>query len=476
MKQIKIALFALLVISASACKKHSTDNVVISVPQIQVGKPIAAGDLPAGTYKGTMLGNQTFNVNGDITINAGDTLLIQKGVKVNMAKGTNFIVNGTLISLGTSDAPVNITYKSAVKTTGASFSSADSAYRGGWGGIYCSQTAKLLVIKWTHLDFGGAALQSIPFTAGPKVGDKYIIYYGAPDGMFILEDSWIYGSPDDAIRFYGGHINMMRNTCEKMGATGGDGFNSKSGTQGNMAYNMFIGYATNATKTSNDGGVSPQNQVAMYNNTYVNGGWRSSSALGLKSGSIEIENASRGLAYNNLIVNCRYGVRVAGGVSTGKVYLADTAAHPGDGVISKTAYGYNFYYGDSISVVNQFVPTNITQAVVTTPQATDIPNMKAFLPANYTFGMIYDGSSLIGQNNPMFVNYPLPNTNFRTQASIDGFDFHLKPGSPAINKGYTGFSPVTLGIKVDPNFGSSEITLPGKDIGCYQTNGTGNHH
>jgi hypothetical protein len=101
--------------------------------------------------------------------------------------------------------------------------------------------------------------------------------------------------------------------------------------------------------------------------------------------------------------------------------------------------------------------------------------MAAFLGASYTFGMQYDGSSLVGKNNPQFKNYPLPNYNFQTQASVDGYDFHLLSSSPAIGKGYTSFSAIA-NVPVDPNFGSSGITAPGKDIGCYQSDGTGNQH
>jgi len=103
--------------------------------------------------------------------------------------------------------------------------------------------------------------------------------------------------------------------------------------------------------------------------------------------------------------------------------------------------------------------------------------MKALLGATYTFGFQYDGTSLVGKNNPMFVNYPLPNLNFANQASVDGFDFHLQAGSPAVGKGTTtAFSAITAGIPVDANFGSSVITPPGKDIGCYQQDGSGNQH
>jgi hypothetical protein len=184
------------------------------------------------------------------------------------------------------------------------------------------------------------------------------------------------------------------------------------------------------------------------------------------------------LVYNNLIVDCNFGVRIAGGPGGAKVYLADTTSNPSS-VIPKTAYGYNFYYADNAAMAGQFVPTSVAQPVVTHPQATDIPNMAAFLGASYTFGFVYNGSSLVGKNNPMFVNYPLPAANnfWITQASVDNYNFHLQGGSPAIGKGTTtAFVPITASIPVDPTFGSSGITLPGKDMGCYQVDGTGNHH
>jgi len=480
MKKLQIISLCLSLFALASCSKK-TDSVVVSVPQIQVGKPISnASALPAGTYKGTMLANQTYTVTGDITINAGDTLLIQKGVKINMTNGANFIVNGDLISLGTSDAPVTITDPRRTKITGPSTAAADSAYKGGWGGIYCSNSAKLVVIKWTHLDFGGAALKALPFpaTAGLAAGNQYIIYFENPTGVFILEDSWLYGSPDDATRFYGGYINIMRNTMEKCGGTGGDGFNAKGSSVGNMAYNLIIGGATNGTKTASDGTTAGECQFAHYNNTYVNDGFRNTGVYGARSGSVEIENNSRALVYNNLIVDCNFGVRIAGGPGGAKVYLADTTSSSTQ-LFNKTAYGYNFYYVDNVAMANQIVPTSIAQPVVTHPQATDIPNMATLLGSSYTFGATYDGTSLVGKNNPMFVNYPLPAAaNFWvTQASVDNYNFHLQSGSPAVGKGTTtAFKPITTGIPVDPNFGSSEITLPGADMGCYQLNGTGNKH
>jgi hypothetical protein len=480
MKKLKLISLGLSLFALAACSKKG-DKAVISIPLVQIGKPIPnTGTLPAGTYKGTMLTNQTYTIGGDITINAGDTLLIQKGVKLNMTNGANIINNGTFISLGTSDAPITITDPRRSKLTGASTVATDSAYVGGWGGIYSSSTAKLVVLKWTHLDFGGAALKALPFPNGNslKAGAQYILYFQNPTGVFIMEDSWMYGSPDDATRFYGGYYNIMRNTMEKCGSTGGDGFNAKGSSMGNMAYNLIIGGATNGTKTASDGTTAGECQFTMYNNTYVNDGFRNSGVYGARSGSVEIENNSRALVYNNLIVDCNFGVRIAGGPGGAKVYLADTTSNPSS-VIPKTAYGYNFYYADNAAMAGQIVPTSVAQPVVTHPQATDIPNMAAFLGASYTFGFVYNGSSLVGKNNPMFVNYPLPAANnfWITQASVDSYNFHLQGGSPAIGKGTTtAFVPITAGIPIDPTFGSSGITLPGKDMGCYQVDGTGNHH
>jgi hypothetical protein len=482
MKKVKIVSLCMSLLALAACSKKN-DNVVVSTPLVQIGKSIPnTGVLPAGTYKGTFLTGQTYTIGGDITINAGDTLLIQKGVTLNMTNGANFIVNGDLISLGTKDAPITITDPTKTKTTGVSNVGTDAAYVGGWGGIYCSNTSNLVVIKWTHLDFGGAALKALPFpaTAGLAAGNQYILYFENPKGVFILEDSWLYGSPDDATRFYGGYYNIMRNTMEKCGSTGGDGFNAKGSSVGNMAYNLIIGGATNGTKTASDGTTAGECQFTMYNNTYVNDGFRNTGVFGARSGSVEIENNSRALVYNNLIVDCNFGVRIAGGPAGAKVYLADTTLDATK-TIAKTANGYNFFYGDNDAIVDQFVPTNVAQAVVTHPQANGVPNMASLLGPTYTFGFVYDLPSLVGQNNPMFMNYPLPAASgfWITQCSVDSYNFHLQAGSPAIGKGTTDatkIAAITANIPVDPTFGSSGITAPGADMGCYQSNGNGNQH
>lgn len=469
-KLLLLAVLPAMIFAGTSCKKSKSS---VSAAQIQIGQAISTGTPLCGAVKGTMKADSTYYVSCDITVNAGDTLLIQKGVTVRMLNHPGVIVNGTFITLGTKDAPITITDTSRHKTTGTSTFGTDSAYAGGWTGIYCSPSCSLIVLKWTHLDFGGAKTATSPFS-GVAAGAKYVIYFGNTSGNFIMEDSWLYGATDDAVRFYGGHVNIMRNTLEKFGNNGGDGFNAKGGTVGNMAYNMFIGGATNGTKSANDGGINPEAEITMFNNTYVNCGFRNNGVFGARAGCAEVENQSKALVYNNIIVNCLTGYRIAGGNDvTAKVYHADTTYAASD-PIPQTAYGYNLMYGDD-SLPNQFVPTSVAQPVITRPQSTDIPDMKTFLGTSYVYGTSYNGASLAGKNDPKFVNYPLPNHNYTTQASIDGYDFHLATGSPAIGKGFSGFSPIN-NVPVDPNFGSSGITAPGKDLGCYQTDGSGNQH
>jgi hypothetical protein len=58
---------------------------------------------------------------------------------------------------------------------------------------------------------------------------------------------------------------------------------------------------------------------------------------------------------------------------------------------------------------------------------------------------------------------------------VGNFNFALKPTSPCINAGFTGFAP-RADVILNARYGASEITPPGKDIGCYQSNGRGNQH
>ena len=465
------SLVAVLLGGLSGCTK--SDDVVLSAPLFKVGAAISTKTPLSGTIKGTLLSDSTYTVNGDVFINETDTLLIQPGAKVLFnGKGTwNFVVKGTLLSLGTQAKPVYFTVPASVATKtdvlGAD-PTADPAYQGKWGGIAGETTFKLIVIKWTHLEFGGGLLGTSPISYLANGKNAYTITTKNSDGILVLEDSWIYGAVDDPIRPFGAKVNMMRNTFEKCGFTGGEAFNIKGGTVGNFAYNVVIGSATNGPKASNNGQSStqPQTNIVMYNNTIIHSGYRRS-ADG-RGGSLNFEEGARGAFYNNLMVNCKYGPRIVGATQSyagNALVVADTA---------NIKYGYNYNYVDSLKFANQIYPVLFT----TKPQTTDIPAPSTFLPAGYKLGQAYDGSAVVGKNNPLFVNFPLPYTASKKVADVSfqgTWNFRLQSTSPAIGKGTTSFTPLAV-VPVSANFGSTEITLPSADMGAYPSNGKGNLH
>jgi hypothetical protein len=420
----------------------------------------------SGSIKGTMLAGKTYTLGGDINIPVGDTLFIQAGVTVYSTNSAGIVVHGVLVSMGTQTQPNTFTVRGASKnnTPGLPLDQ-DSAHIGLWRGIMCDTSCTLLVLKWTHLDFAGAAYGNVD---GPSVeesaGTSFNILFQNPRGNFILEDSWLYGGTDDCIRISNGKIHVFRNTFEKCGGAGGDCVNSKGGTVGTVAYNFFIGTAYNGQKASNKGqGIgAPQTNIVMYNSTFVNGGVQI--VAGARAGGIDYEQGAKGAFFNNAFINCRVGYRVVNNP------VADTA---------NLSYGNNYQWADSLVIANQFFTFG---GVCTKPMPTDLPNPSTYLPADFFYpnppANSYDGTSVVQVLNPLFVNYPLPvpgGLPLFSITSVGSHNFRLQPGSPLVGKGNTSISPLVV-VPLDPVYGATEVTPPGADLGCYQINGTGNQH
>jgi hypothetical protein len=451
----------------SSCSK--SEDVKVSAPLFKVGAEINTKTPLSGFIKGTLSSDSTYTVDGDVFIGENDTLVVQPGARIHFPGNAPycFVVKGTFLSLGTQEKPIFFTVPSAVKTDAyGADPTLDPAFKGLWGGILGDVAYKSIIIKWTHLEFGGGKLGTSPVEWLGNGKNAYTLSSANPDGIFVLEDSWVYGSLDDPFRPFGGKFNIMRNTFEKCGFTGGEAINIKSGSVGNFAYNMVIGMATNGPKASNNGGKNPQTNFYFFNNTIVECGFRRSSQG--RGGSTNYEEGSKGACYNNLMVNCKYGPRVVGatGDYNGNALVVADTAH--------LEYGYNFNYVDDLSTANEIYPTGFG----TKPKSTDIPAPSSFLPESYQIGQVYDGSKAIGKNNPNFVGFLLPrSTTYKLGdiSTVGNSDFHLKSGSPALNVGYIGFDPLKV-VPVDPIFGSSEITAPGKDMGAFQSDGSGNQH
>lgn len=464
-KHISPLFIGLAIVAFFSCKK-ATESKDLWQAVIAPASPISDAACLSGTIKGTMLAGKTYTVCGDIFVNEGDTLTIQEGVTINFTGSSPTVpvglgVKGILLCRGTKEHPVLITYPGVVKTDqlGAD-PTKDPALKGKWTGIIGAPTCKKMIFKWTRIEFGGATISAAmkTFTSGSS---PYPLYFANPNGIFVLEDSWIYGSVDDPWRINGGKISVMRNVFEKCGFTGGEAMNAKAGTIGDFAYNLCIGMATNGPKLSNINvapGV-PGSNVRMYNNTIVNCGYRRAAAG--RGGSINFEEGAGGMAYNNLIVNCKFGLRVVNNP------IADTA---------NLRYGYNWYYADSVSVASQFIPSLSVSTAISQPQETDVPKPSTYLPAGWKVGDVYTApAAIVGANNPQFINAPVPlpaGLKLADIAVVGNFNFALKSTSPCIGAGYTGFSP-RADVPVDLLYGATEITPPGKDIGCYQSNGRG---
>jgi hypothetical protein len=501
------ATVAASVLFLNSCTKESSS---ISTPQFKTGTTITSDTL-TGSVKGTMLTGKTYYFRGEVTVNAGDTLVMQSGVKL-FSKTPNsvLLINGVFISLGTKSSPNWITSEDAYKnpSTYKQTTYVDPNTDKGlcltclnnvgklWGGIQCSTTATLVDIKWTHLDFvggtaasGSTVVTSTSFAAAYKSGDLlFAILFQNFNGNLIIEDSWFYGTSTDVARIKGGKIHIMRNTVEKMGYNDGDAFNVKGGSVGDMAYNLIIGTAKGGTKASNKGQAvgAPQTFINMYNNTYINEGWRSLDPD--RGANVDIEEGARGYAYNNIIVNCRTGIR----------FLENPKADTTNVVISTgdSGYGNNLSYGDSVSVTGQFLASSHLAKFNTT----DLPvpssyytNPKNGQNGKYWFVVAgqaqpaagaptangYDGATLVGKNSPKFVNFPLPTTaaHLRDITWADGWDFHLAAGSPAIGKGTaTALTPLNATASVSNKYLTATVTPPNKDMGAFPTDGTGNQH
>ena len=492
MKKISsiIGITALVVGLLYSCKKSSTpEKTTVSTPPFQIGQIITSGNLPAGSYKGTMQSGNTYTLTGNFTINIGDTVFMQPGSRICVGPGVTIIVKGVFISMGTQANQNWITSCSASKIDlVGNPPSSDPAYSGIWTGINCDTSCRLLDIQWTHIEFAGGTFPTTePFVGGTSGNASFNILFQNPKGDLIMTDSWVYGGVDDCIRIQQGRIYIARNTFEKIGLIGGDGVNAKHGSQGDMCYNLFIGSCTNSTKCSDKGTVTAcECNINMYNNTYIDCGYRQASPSS-RGSDIDYEQGGEGLCYNNLIVNCRNGIRIGDGQNS--IPMPDTA---------HVKYSNNYIYADSMTEVNQFFP--IQAGTWTKPTAYILPtNAELNLPTGF-YRPPYDDSTYsapaaaAGENNPMFVNFPLPEpipsgqslaaiSSIATGVVTTGsnFNFHLQSGSPAAGKGYTGFSafqnilnPVISDI-TNPNYAPT-VTQPGIDIGCYQINGSGNQH
>jgi hypothetical protein len=185
----------------------------------------------------------------------------------------------------------------------------------------------------------------------------------------------------------------------------------------------------------------------VYNNTLVNCGMRQVQSG--RGGSINYEKGAKGKAYNNLVVNCRYGMRITS-----------------DADVPNVVYDNQYYYGNAAVINAQFYPS--TGVAVAKPNDLKSTTTGATKPQFAAYDV--DGFNYAATTIPMgFTAMPALLTQVGTS------DFRLLPASPAINKGKTDFTPLNAVVNKTGTYGAT-ISLPGKDIGAYQADNSGNLH
>ena len=396
-----------------------------------------------GPMKGILQSGKTYILNGDLIIPEGEEIVAEDGVTI-IAEGDGgpigpeITVHGSFVSLGTEQNPNLFSVPVNMRTDA-------NIFAGLWGGIQCSDKAKLVVLKWTRMEYLGG--EGGPGT--PRAGKiRYGLWTLSSDTEVVLEDCHFYGVKDDVYRPVGAKINLVRNTFEYCGETGGDGLNVKAGTVGNIAYNVFYGSATNAFKPSNEGDGTVQTNIKVYNNTIINGGFR---RPGMSRGAnINFEVGARGGAFNNIIVNCKRGIRVLE-----------------DADIPNVSIDHNLYYAAHQEMVDEFIPSDAETSTLAT------------LGSNNIYGET-------GENNPMFAGYDVDQFTYaqfeagEAQPSNmnrnEGADLRLSSGSPAIGAGTTSFSPVSVNWVYATGDRAPSIMQPNVDLGAYPTSGDGNKH
>lgn len=384
--------------------------------------------------------NTFYEVTGDLFVPEGETVTIPAGVTLEFQEGPSgeawFIdVHGSLYVLGEESARVVFTASEELIS-----SSKNQGIGQLWGGIIGTITTGDLIIQYADvLHAGGSAREenamAQPATGGGgelSAGDaSYALYFvreegGRQDGIFVLNNSKIFFTPDDAIRINGGKTLMTYNTFQVIGGTGGDGVNIKAATSGDFAYNLFYNMATNSLKSADTGpGERGRCHTNFYNNTILNSGYRRAEPG--RGAGLNYESDSYGAVYNNLNVNTRFGLRLVAGEDEPNVDLIE--------------YGNNWYYGAVQTVVDEFYPTSNTASVGLIGNDPRTP-----IPAS-------DVTGNPGENNPMFVNFDPSNFEFSGNSTIStdplrinidpmpaSANFHLQPGSPALTGGYTGFN------------------------------------
>lgn len=242
-----------------------------------------------------------------VEIPEGASLYIEPGVTVTCKSDVQvpveIVVLGNLYCMGTAEKPVTFT--------------SDTRKPEDWGGIICGYNSGEVMLSHVDVAYAGATPTESSASFQNKLF-KTTIDGGVPafhfcnvNGKFVMADCFFHDNYNDQTYFTGGQGVIYNCIFADSGnaADGGEAINVKSGCKLDIANNIIYNACTNAFKLSNAGNseVIPLTEMTVYNNTIVDCGWRRSKNK--KGGSIWIEKAIAPVLVNNLVYDCRFGLK-----------------------------------------------------------------------------------------------------------------------------------------------------------------------
>ena len=337
------------------------------------------------------------------------SLYIYEGARIiasNTEVKPEIVVLGNLYVLGTAAKPVTFTVEDQSKS---------DRFSRNWGGIICGFDTKEAVLLHAIIEYGGAqttenslSLQNQLFKTESGEGVP-AFHFCNPDGKFVIMDCTFRNNAEDQIYITGGRSIVANNKFICNGYDGGEAINYKSECLADICYNLIYDANTNGFKLSNAGFTNLQSHLIIYNNTIVNCGWRRPK---VKGGSIWLETNILVELYNNLIYDCRWGLKT----STEEMYDALSVLTP------------NYYYASTQTGVEQ---------------------MKADASQGILNGTNDICSLFAGDKDPMFSNFTQQNNidincgGNNENAPIvynNDWNFSLLSQSPALTGGKTDFN------------------------------------
>ena len=336
------------------------------------------------------------------------SLYVEEGVTViasNTEVKPEIVVLGNMYCMGTEENPITFTVEESSK---------NDRFSRNWGGIICGYNCEELYLNYVTIEYGGAqttenSASFINQLFKSETGEGVpAIHFCNRDGRMIITNCTLFNNAEDQIYITGGHSIVANNRFISSGFDGGDAINYKSDCLADVAYNLIYDSNTNGFKLSNDGFVEYESHIVCYNNTLVNDGWR---RPGIKGGSMWLEANIYAELYNNIIYDCRWGLKHA----------------TDEPEIARPVYTPNFYFASTQEGIDQMAADEIEGVLV---------------GANDKRG------NAPGENDPLFANYTRQsNMNINVGSNGEGapqtwndtWDFHLSAGSPALTGGIVNF-------------------------------------